>query len=139
MSQSQDTMVAYRERLIAYAVGAAIYFASPYVYENPVALAARPAIASWILVCGSNHIWAHLSEIWKDPITTCLGIPNRVLEVIFFVVGCAVIATASLQGAPHVATWGFISLVFALEVRLCERESWRRYRLKQAREVAGSD
>lgn len=138
MSHPHDTLVAYRERLIAYAVGAVIYFLLPYTYVAPVFLTARPAISAWILIGGINHIWAHLGEIWKDPMTHFLGIPYRAVQIVLVVVGCAFISVASWRCAYGLGTWGFILLAFALEVRLTERESWRRYRAKQAGEDEGS-
>lgn len=134
MSPPRDTRVAYRERLIAYSVGAIIYFSLPYTHVAPVILTAMPAISSWILVSATNHVWAHLTQIWKDPITSFMGIPNRVVQAVLVVGGCVLISVASWRRAYGLGTWGFILLAFALEVRITERESWRRYRAKQARE-----
>jgi TRAP-type mannitol/chloroaromatic compound transport system permease large subunit len=138
MSRSHDTIVAYQERLIAYAVGAVIYFLLPYTYVAPVFITARPAISAWILIGGINHIWAHVGEIWKDPMTHFLGMPYREVQIVLVVLGCAFIGVASWTCSYGFGESGFLLLAFALEVRITERESWRRYRAKQARATENS-
>jgi len=131
MSTLRDIRLIYRERLIVYAVGTMICLASTQYWESPIVMAAIPAISMWISMTFGIHVLMHLMSAFRDPITSTLGIPNRALGVILLVVGVAIITAATLYGSPDIGTWGCFFLLFALDARLGERESWRRFRLKQ--------
>lgn len=134
MSTLRDIRLVYRERLIVYAVGTMICLASTQYWESPIVIAAIPAISMWISMSFVIHVLMSLMSAFRDPITSTLGIPNRGLQVILLVVGFTIIAAATLYGSSDIGTWGCFFLLFALDSRLGERESWRRYRLKQRQE-----
>lgn len=131
MSTLQDIRFVYRERLIVYAVGTMICLASTQYWESPIVIATIPAISMWISMTSVIHVLMHLMSAFRDPLPSLFGIPTRVLDVIFLVVGLLILAVATWYGSPDIGTWGCLFLLFALDGRLGERESWRRFRLKQ--------
>ena len=138
MHKTRDTILLYRERLVVYAIGAIIYLASAQYYESPVVMAVRPAISTWIIASVVINAWMSMVNAFRDPLPSLFGMPTRVLDVIFLVVGLVILAAATWYGSPDIGTWGCLFLLFALDGRLGECESWRRYRLKQERENAGA-
>lgn len=138
MSTLQNIRLVYRERLIVYVVGTLICLASTQYWKNPIVIAVIPALAMWIFMTFFIHLFMGLMGAFRDPITSTLGIPTRLLEVIFLVVGVTTLAVATWYGSPGTGMWGCFSLLLALDARLGERESWRRFRLKQEREDAGA-
>src|SRR5690606_21772621 len=101
-----------------------ICLASAQYGESPVVMAVIPAISMWISMSIVIHVCMSLMHAFRDPITSSLGVPNRVLNVIFLVVGLTIIAAATWYASADIGTWGCLFLLFALDGRLCERESW---------------
>jgi len=138
MRKTRDTILLYRERLVVYVIGAIVYLASAQYYESPLVMAVRPAISTWIMATIVINAWMSLVNAFRDPLTSLFGMPTRVLDVILLVVGLVILASATWYDSPDIGAWGCLFLLFALDGRLGERESWRRYRLKQERENAGA-
>lgn len=131
MSNFRSFFHVYGERLVAYAIGALVIIGLLPFASSAVVKPVISAIPTWIFSTTLMHLWMSLIQVWDDPSVTILGIPNRLFDAISLVAGSAMVASAAFYGSQTMATWGWLVLLFSLEGRLCERESWGRYRLKQ--------
>lgn len=122
-------MSIYRERIIAYVSAGAIAVVLGFWPSSSVSRTVQPAVAFWIVTTLVMIIWAHITVAFRDSMKSILGLPLWMVGVMLVILGLTLISVAILTQSTRLGTWGWLSFLFAVDVVLSERESFRRHEI----------